>query len=190
MTVKKQLIESESKGQWMEAAPGEHFLIRVPGSETNNSYSVTEFLSAPGSSTPIHRHEREDEYLLVVEGTVRVLYGEKTFDATAGTMISLLRGIQHAWGNPTDRPVRVIMAAVPGGCEEALRVIARTNRDQLDLPALAKKYAVTNIGPFLWVLNSAPKKTFTQRSQRSQRHFQYAPSAVMSDSLVIFASSV
>jgi hypothetical protein len=57
MTVKKHLIENESKGQWLEAAPGEH------------------------------------------------------------------------WGNPTDRPVRVIMAAVPGGCEEALRVIARTNRD-------------------------------------------------------------
>jgi quercetin dioxygenase-like cupin family protein len=147
MTVKKHLIENESKGQWLEAAPGEHFLIRVPGSETNNSYSVTEFLSDPGSSTSIHLHEREDEYLLVVEGMVRVLYGERTFDATAGTMISLLRGIQHAWGNPTDRPVRVIMAAVPGGCEEALRVIARTNRDQLDLTALAKKYAVTNIGP-------------------------------------------
>jgi mannose-6-phosphate isomerase-like protein (cupin superfamily) len=77
----------------LEAAPGEHFLIRVPGSETNNSYSVTEFLSDPGSSTSIHLHEREDEYLLVVEGTVRVLYGERTFDATAGTMISLLRGI-------------------------------------------------------------------------------------------------
>jgi hypothetical protein len=43
MTVKKHLIENESKGQWLEAAPGEHFLIRVPGSETNNSYSVTEF---------------------------------------------------------------------------------------------------------------------------------------------------
>jgi mannose-6-phosphate isomerase-like protein (cupin superfamily) len=67
MTVKKHLIENESKGQWLEAAPGEHFLIRVPGSETNNSYSVTEFLSDPGSSTSIHLHEREDEYLLVVK---------------------------------------------------------------------------------------------------------------------------
>jgi hypothetical protein len=39
------------------------------------------------------------------------------------------------------------MTAVPGGCEEALRVIAATNRDQLDLEALAKKYAVRAIGP-------------------------------------------
>jgi len=74
MTAKTHLIENELKGEWLEAAPGEHFLIRIPGSETNNSYSVTEFLSSPGSSTPIHLHEKEDEYLLVVEGMVRVLY--------------------------------------------------------------------------------------------------------------------
>ena len=148
MTAKTHLIENELKGEWLEAAPGEHFLIRIPGSETNNSYSVTEFLSSPGSSTPIHLHEKEDEYLLVVEGMVRVLYGDKTFDATAETMVSLLRGIQHAWGNPSDTPVRVIMTAVPGGCEEALRVIAATSRDELDLEALAKKILCQEYGVF------------------------------------------
>jgi quercetin dioxygenase-like cupin family protein len=43
--------------------------------------------------------------MLVVEGTARVLYGDKTLDATAGTMISLARGIPHAWRNPTDAPI-------------------------------------------------------------------------------------
>jgi quercetin dioxygenase-like cupin family protein len=147
MTGKTKLSKNKLKGEWLEAAPGEHFLIRVPASETNNSYSVTEFLSSPGSSTPIHLHEKEDEYLLVVEGMVRVLYGEEMFHATAGTMVTLLRGIQHAWGNPTDTPTRVIMTAVPGGCEEALRSIAATSRDQFDLAALAKRYAIKAIGP-------------------------------------------
>jgi quercetin dioxygenase-like cupin family protein len=147
MIAKTNQIENELKEEWLEAAPGEHFLIRIPSSDTNNLYSLTEFRSSPGSSTPIDLHEKEDEYLLVVEGMVRVLYGDETFDATAGTMVSLLRGIQHAWGNPTDTPVRVPMTAVPGGCEEALRVIAATNRDELDLEALAKKYRVRVIGP-------------------------------------------
>jgi quercetin dioxygenase-like cupin family protein len=147
MTFETNEIENKLHGEWLEAGPGEHFFIHVPGSETNNSYSVTEFLSSPGSSTPIHLHEKEDEYLLVLEGTVRILYGDKTFDASPGTMVSLLRGIQHAWGNPFNAPVRVMMTAVPGGCEEALREIASTNRDELDLEALAKKYAVKNIAP-------------------------------------------
>jgi quercetin dioxygenase-like cupin family protein len=147
MTTHTKRIKNQPQGEWLEAAPGELFLIRIPGSKTNDLYSVTEFLSSPGSSTPIHLHEKEDEYLLVLEGMVRVLYGDKTFDATAGTMVSLVRGIQHAWGNPTAVRARVIMTAVPGGCEEALREIAATHRDKLDLEALAKKYAVRNVGP-------------------------------------------
>jgi quercetin dioxygenase-like cupin family protein len=43
---------------------------------------------------------KEDEHILVVEGAARVLYGDETFDATAGTVVSLARGIPHAWGNP------------------------------------------------------------------------------------------
>jgi quercetin dioxygenase-like cupin family protein len=147
MTTQTDRTEDQLQDKWLEAAPGEQFLIRIPGSKTNNSYSVTEFVSSPGSSTPIHLHEKEDEYLLVLEGTVRVLYGDKTFDATPGTVVNLVRGIQHAWGNDTDTPVRLIMTAVPGGCEEALREIAATRRDKLDLEALAKKYAVRTVGP-------------------------------------------
>jgi hypothetical protein len=75
-----------------------------------------------------------------------VLYGGKTFDATAGTMVSLARGIPHAWGNPTDTPIRLMITATPGGVEEVLRLIA-TSGDQLELQALADKYAVRPIGP-------------------------------------------
>src|SRR6266436_2655859 len=90
------VIGNERSGEWLRSRPGEHFWIRIPSSETNGSYSVTEILSSPGDSTPVHLHEKEDEHILVVEGTARVLYGDKTFDATAGTVVSLARGIPHA----------------------------------------------------------------------------------------------
>jgi mannose-6-phosphate isomerase-like protein (cupin superfamily) len=92
----------------------ERLSIRIPASATDGCYSVTEILSSPGDSTPVHLHEKEDEHNLVVEGTARVLYGDKTLDATAGTMISLTRGIPHAWGNPTDTPIRLVIMAAPG----------------------------------------------------------------------------
>jgi mannose-6-phosphate isomerase-like protein (cupin superfamily) len=134
------------RGEWLQSRPGERFAIRVPASATNGCYSVTEILSSPGDSTPVYLHENEDEHILVVEGTARVLYGDKTFDATAGTVVSLARGIPHAWGNPTDTPIRLVITAMPGGMEEVLRLIA-TSGDQLDLVALADKYAVRLIGP-------------------------------------------
>jgi mannose-6-phosphate isomerase-like protein (cupin superfamily) len=87
------MIDNELSRDWLQSRPGERFSIRVSGSATNGSYSVTEILSSPGDSTPVHLHENEDEHILIVEGTARVLYGEKTFDAKAGMMVSLARGI-------------------------------------------------------------------------------------------------
>jgi quercetin dioxygenase-like cupin family protein len=146
MTGNAHIFDNELNGEWLQSRPGERFSIRIPASATNGSYSVTEIVSSPGDSTPVHIHANEDEHILVVEGTARVLYGDKTSDATAGTMVSLARGVPHAWGNPTDTTIRLMITATPGGVEEVLRLIA-TSGDQLDLPALSDKYAVRVIGP-------------------------------------------
>ena len=57
-----------------------------------------------------------------------------------------LEEVPHAWGNPTDTPIRLMITATPGGCEEALRLIA-TGGDQPNLQAIAEKFAVTVVGP-------------------------------------------
>lgn len=140
------VVGNEPSGECLQARPGGCLLIRIPASETNGSYSVTEILSSPGNSTTVHVHQNEDEHILVLEGTARVLYGDKTFNATAGTMVTLARGIPHAWGNPTDAPLRLMITVMPGGVEEVLRLIA-TSDDRLNLNALAEKYGVRLIGP-------------------------------------------
>jgi len=139
-------IDSQLSGEWLQARPGERFSIRIPASATDGCYSVTEILSSPGDSTPVHVHEKRGRAHPRRGGTACVLYRDKTFHATAGTMVSLTRGIPHAWGNPTDTPMRLVTMATPGGVEEVLRLIA-TSGDQLDLVALANKYAVRAIGP-------------------------------------------
>ena len=136
----------ELSTEWLQARPGERFLIRIPASATDGLYSITEIVASPGDSTPVHVHQKEDEHLLVVEGTARILYGVKTFDAAAGTMVNLARNVPHAWGNPTDAPIRLMITATPGGCEEALRMIAMGG-DQANVQAIAEKFAVTVVGP-------------------------------------------
>jgi quercetin dioxygenase-like cupin family protein len=133
-------------GERSNAGKVARFLVRVPAKETNGAYSVTEFLLNPGDSTFVHQQEKEDEYLLVLDGTAKILCGDKTFEAKAGTTVSLPRDVPHAWGNPTDAPLRVIITAVPGGCEEALQLIA-THGDRLDLQEIGRKYAVKLVGP-------------------------------------------
>lgn len=68
---------------------------------------------------------RSIEYAIVLEGVAQIAYGTQVIHAETGTSISLKRGIPHGWGNPTDKPIRLLMIASPGGCEEALRIIAR-----------------------------------------------------------------
>jgi quercetin dioxygenase-like cupin family protein len=141
-TEKQELYGTE----WLQSRAGEHFCIRVPATATNGAYSVTEVIASPGDSTPVHIHQNEDEYIHVLEGTVRVLYGEKTFEASPGSIVSLDRGVAHAWGNDTDASVRMIITLTPGGCEEALRQIALAGED-VDILAVASRFAVSLAGP-------------------------------------------
>jgi quercetin dioxygenase-like cupin family protein len=132
-------------GGWLTSRPGERFCIRVPPASTSGTYSVTEIVSSPGDCTPLHVHTKEDEYAIVLEGVAKIVYGNEVLRAEAGTAIALRRGIPHGWGNPTDKPIRLLVIARPGGCEEALRIIARGG--PIDFQALAQQFEITLVGP-------------------------------------------
>lgn len=136
---------TESDGKWLQTRPKERCRIRVSAEETNGAYSVVEIIAEAGDSTPIHVHENEDEHFLVLEGAARIAYGDETFDAAAGETISLRRGVPHAWGNASASPLRMVVIASPGGCEEALRIIAKGG--DIDFAALLKRFKIRNIGP-------------------------------------------
>jgi quercetin dioxygenase-like cupin family protein len=131
--------------EWLETRPGEHCLIRVPATDTKGLYSLVEIVSSPGDGTPLHVHENEDEHIIVLEGTARIAYGDKVFDADAGKVVTLLRKIPHAWGNRSNSQLRIAAVTFPGGIEEILRLIARS--DEADLPALAERFGVRPVGP-------------------------------------------
>jgi mannose-6-phosphate isomerase-like protein (cupin superfamily) len=120
-----QSISHESVSEWLRTRPGERCLIRVSAADTDGAYSVVEIVSDPDDGTPIHVHQNEDEHFLILEGSARIVYGDKTFDASAGTSITLNRGIPHAWGNRSDCPLRMVVIVSPGGWEEALRLTRR-----------------------------------------------------------------
>jgi mannose-6-phosphate isomerase-like protein (cupin superfamily) len=136
---------SNRAAEWLETRPGELCSIRVDAADTNGVYSVVEIISNPGDGTPLHVHRNEDEHIIVLEGTARIAVGDKLFDAAAGQVLTLPRKIPHAWGNRSNARLRIAVVAFPGGCEEALRIIARGNA--VDLPALAANFGVSSVGP-------------------------------------------
>jgi quercetin dioxygenase-like cupin family protein len=130
---------------WLATRPGEHCLIRVSAKDTQGLYSVVEIVSDPGDGAPMHIHEREDEYIVVLEGTARIAYGDKVFDSHAGDVVTFRKGIPHAWGNRSSAPLRMAVLACPGGIEAILELIV--NAKPADIPALAETFRVRNVGP-------------------------------------------
>jgi mannose-6-phosphate isomerase-like protein (cupin superfamily) len=147
MTSDTRAASPVDQGEWLQTRPGERCIVRVAAAETNGDYSVVEILSQPGDSTPMHVHQNEDEHFLILEGTARVVRGDETFDAPAGTTVALPRHIPHAWGNATNSTLRMVVTCWPGGCEAILPLIARGGG--IDMKALGAKFGVRRVGPLL-----------------------------------------
>jgi quercetin dioxygenase-like cupin family protein len=135
----------QANGEWLETRPGEHCLIRVSAKDTHGLYSLVEIVSDPGDGTPMHIHEREDEHIAVLKGTARVAYGDKVFDCRAGDVMTLRKGIPHAWGNRSSAPLQIAFVVLPGGAEEILYLIA--NGTPADVPVLAERFHIRIVGP-------------------------------------------
>jgi mannose-6-phosphate isomerase-like protein (cupin superfamily) len=139
--------QSRKRERWLQTRPGERCLIHVSAADTNGAYSVVEIVSDPGDGTPVHIHQNENEHFIILEGTAHIAHNDKTFDAAAGTAVTLGKGIPYAWCNLSDSPLRMAVIALPGGCEEILRLIAKGGDS--DIMALTEKFGVRNVGPML-----------------------------------------
>jgi mannose-6-phosphate isomerase-like protein (cupin superfamily) len=60
---------------------------------------------APGDYIPLHTHTT-DEAIIVEDGEAEVTLGDETRRVTAGSVVFVPAGTKHAWGNPTDKPLR------------------------------------------------------------------------------------
>lgn len=133
--------------EWVGTRPGEHCLIHIAAEATGGAFSLVEIVSAPGDTgTPLHVHSNEDEHFVILEGTARVAYGDRLFDAAPGMALTLVRGVPHAWRNASaTAPLRMLVTCTPGGVEEVFRIIARGG--EIDLPGLGARFGVQVLGP-------------------------------------------
>jgi len=94
-------------------------VLLLGGEPSNNSFSLLEHPLAPRAlGALVHTHTHEDEYSVVLEGTVGFEVGGEAFEAAEGDLVLKPRAVAHAFWNPTDRPARILELIVPGGFEE------------------------------------------------------------------------
>ena len=94
------------------------FRYGVGSAESDGTLSMLEVKIPPKTLIKPHMHTLEDEYTLVLAGTVGACLGENTVEEIpAGSWLVKPRSIRHAMWNVFDEPARILEVVIPGGIE-------------------------------------------------------------------------
>jgi len=122
-----------------EGAPGFDASVKASKRSTGGAFTMIESHTAGGAQW--HVHSREDEYLYIVSGALKVWCGKEVFNAEEGSFVFLPRGIAHAWDVASKGKATVLMMTVPGMLEEFLREFhAASGQEARD--RVAEKYGI------------------------------------------------
>jgi mannose-6-phosphate isomerase-like protein (cupin superfamily) len=131
--------------------------IKATAETTGGAYGLLESYIAPGFSPPLHVHHNEDETFWVLEGTLTMRCGDRTYAAPAGSYVFLPRDVPHTFVVEGGSPARMLTLLTPGGGE---RVFVEGGRpaeadglppvEPLDIEKLRRagqKYGTEIVGP-------------------------------------------
>ena len=115
----------------------------IEGVESGGLLAVVEYNLAPRVlAAPLHRHSREDEYSLVMEGRLGVFEDGAEVVVGPGELAFKPRGRWHTFWNAGEEPLRVLELITPAGIEQLFRRLATPEGEYSPdtLPALAAEY--------------------------------------------------
>jgi quercetin dioxygenase-like cupin family protein len=136
----------ERAEEWSEVTRGERYIVRVSSEQTNGAYSMLEIVADPRNGVPMHIHDNEEEHFIILEGKALIANGDSRAETSAGSSVTIARGVPHAWCNLSeDAPLRMLVLFSPGGLEALFRENATL--EPADKVALANKIRHSNHGP-------------------------------------------
>ena len=127
---------------------GVRFSYKVPSADSGGSLAVLEVQIPAKTLVKPHHHTREDEFSVVLAGTVGARVGDRVLQAAPGACLVKPRGIPHAMWNPGNASATVLEILSPGGLEayfeELAPILARHGGDApQQYYGLAERYGIT-----------------------------------------------
>lgn len=93
---------------------------KIPAAVTGGAFTMAEQLLPRGSAPPVHRHTREDEAWVVLDGELTFFLGQDEHPAGPGTYVFGPRGHAHTFVVRSDT-ARLITLVAPGASEGFFR---------------------------------------------------------------------
>lgn len=136
----EQRIIRPGEGLILGAENGVRDRFLVDSRDWGGNLAVVEHLLAPHSiAAPVHRHTKEDEFSLILEGRVWFQADGREYVAAVGDLVFKPRGEWHTFWNAADGTARMLELISPGGLEEAFKIIGSA-ADDVDLGPLVERY--------------------------------------------------
>ena len=133
------------EGEATDIGPGIGAVFKILGEHMGGALSIVEQPFDIGALVPPHKHTREDEISIVLEGRVGFRSEDKEVVLDAGGYIVKPRGEVHAMWNAGNEPARIIEIITPAGFEEAMREVASMTGppDPAAMGEVAARYGMT-----------------------------------------------
>jgi quercetin dioxygenase-like cupin family protein len=134
--------------------PGFGAVFKLHSRDNGGRVAIVEHPFAVGTITAPHRHTREDEHSIVLDGEIGFRSDDDEVVLGPGGYITKPRGQTHAMWNAGTVPGRIVEVITPGGFENYFRelseLLATANqplgpalRESAEFVALAAKYGLT-----------------------------------------------
>jgi quercetin dioxygenase-like cupin family protein len=126
---------------------GVRFDYKVTGADSGGTLAMLEVEIPSGTLVKPHNHTSEDEFSLVLDGTVGVRIGDRVLEAGAGASLVKPRGTPHAMWNADSAAARVLEIVAPAGLEDYFEELAPILRHEggagrAEYDALAARYGI------------------------------------------------
>lgn len=113
----KSLIINPGEGRQINVG-NSRLLLKLNSAATDNALSVTEYELPPHfPGPPPHKHRVFEHAWYVLEGGLTVQVDEETSVVSKGGFIFIPKRTVHAFSNPGEAIVRVLVVDTPGGFE-------------------------------------------------------------------------
>jgi mannose-6-phosphate isomerase-like protein (cupin superfamily) len=103
---------------------GETVEILVASKATNYTFCTAVQTSPPGGGPPPHKHEREEELFMVLEGEFEFFDGQSWSRFEKNEVKYSMRGNFHAFRNSGSKEGKILFTTIGGGIDEYFETIS------------------------------------------------------------------
>ncbi len=125
---------------------GVRFSYKVVSADSGGSLTILEVEIPAKTLVKPHSHACEDEFSMVLSGTVGIRVGNRVLEAGPGSYLVKPRGTAHAMWNAGSAPAAVAEILCPAGLEDyfdKLAPILAEHRQAQEYYQLAEDYGIT-----------------------------------------------